>query len=125
MDNMFCSPEGAAPDAVSDSHHRFDDEEQQPRQDQPADHDADDMDPEERAYHERFMREAISMVNHLCRHRVHSRPPTVLLTCDSMTGRASTQERRDTRRMCLRQGRRDPGSWYDRDEPHPQWHQAR
>jgi hypothetical protein len=34
------------------------------RQDEIADHVPDAMDPEERAYHERFMREAIAMVNH-------------------------------------------------------------
>jgi hypothetical protein len=33
------------------------------RQDEVADHVPDAMDPEERAYHERFMREAIAMVN--------------------------------------------------------------
>jgi tRNA-specific adenosine deaminase 2 len=35
------------------------------RQDENAHHVADAMDPEERAYHERFMREAIAMVCHL------------------------------------------------------------
>ncbi|KAF1978378.1 cytidine deaminase-like protein [Bimuria novae-zelandiae CBS 107.79] len=46
---------------MPDSNHRFKNDEQQPRQDQSADHDADDMKPEEREYHERFMREAINM----------------------------------------------------------------
>jgi len=63
MGSMFSSPAGAAPDLVTDSHHRFEHDAPQPCQAPAADHDADDMNPEERAYHEGFMREAISMVN--------------------------------------------------------------
>jgi tRNA-specific adenosine deaminase 2 len=37
----------------------------EPRQDDEAIHVPDAMDPEERAYHEGFMREAIAMVNHI------------------------------------------------------------
>jgi tRNA-specific adenosine deaminase 2 len=40
---------------------------QQPCQASDADQLLDAMNPEERAYHERFMREAIAMVNHLLR----------------------------------------------------------
>jgi tRNA-specific adenosine deaminase 2 len=40
------------------------------RQGEVADHVPDAMDPEERAYHERFMREAIAMVNHTL-HNLH------------------------------------------------------
>lgn len=68
MGAMTSSPAGKAPDWDVDSHHRFghvDEPQPQPCQDPAADHDgdADDMDPKERAYHERFMREAINMVN--------------------------------------------------------------
>ncbi|KAK7192705.1 hypothetical protein DPSP01_006867 [Paraphaeosphaeria sporulosa] len=61
MGTMVGSPAGAAPDLVTQPHHRFEHSEPQPCQAPGADHDADDMDPEERAYHERFMREAINM----------------------------------------------------------------
>jgi hypothetical protein len=66
MGALLSSPEGAAPALATDSHLRPAHDEPQPCQAPAADHDADDMDPDERAYHERFMREAINMV---------SRPP--------------------------------------------------
>lgn len=71
---MLSSPSGAAipaaaasaaSSAASDPPASLQHEERaQERQDTAADHDADNMSPDERAYHERFMREAISMVNH-------------------------------------------------------------
>jgi tRNA-specific adenosine deaminase 2 len=46
---------------------------EKPRQDAPSDLQADDMNVEERAYHERFMREAIGMVSHSL--NAHVAPP--------------------------------------------------
>ena len=65
---------GSAQDSSKDSHQHFDGHShvQQPCQDSSADHDSGDMDPEERAYHERFMREAINMVNHPRRQPLNS-----------------------------------------------------
>lgn len=59
------SPSHPVPDIASTAHHPVDGEaEPQPCQDKPAHHPGPNMKPEERAYHERFMREAINMVNH-------------------------------------------------------------
>lgn len=61
------SPSGAASAAASEPLHPLENEElelDQERQATAADHAPDNMSPDERAYHERFMREAINMVNH-------------------------------------------------------------
>lgn len=65
MGAMLSSPAGPASDLPTEPHHRLEHDGPQPCQAPAADHDADDMDPVERAYHERFMREAISMVRFL------------------------------------------------------------
>jgi tRNA-specific adenosine deaminase 2 len=54
-------------------------DDKQPRQASDTDHGLADMNPEERAYHERFMREAIAMVHRLL-HTTHHTPHVTLLT---------------------------------------------
>ena len=69
---MLSSPSGAAIPAAASAASAAsnppailqNEERAQECQDTAADHDADNMSPDERAYHERFMREAINMVNH-------------------------------------------------------------
>lgn len=66
---MASSPSAVASDATtSESASRLENEGQQhqhsPCQEQVASPGIDNMNPEERAYHERFMREAINMVSH-------------------------------------------------------------
>jgi hypothetical protein len=123
MGALLSSPEGAASAPVTDSHLRPAHHEPQPCQAPAADHDADDMDPAERAYHERFMREAINMVRHRPRQPVFAFVPGPA-NLWSTTGRTCTQERRDPRRLCLCQGWRRLWSWHERDEPHPQRHET-